>query len=69
MDRIIETDHGIIRIIEVILKEEISEGICDQIRIIEVKIIMVDTEEIIEMIIMKDVEVDLGRDSILITLE
>ena len=42
MDRITETDPSIIRIIEVILEEEIIEGICDQIRIIEV-----DIEEII----------------------
>ena len=56
MDRITETGPGIIRIIEVILEEQISEGICDQIRIIEVKIIEVDMEEIIEMIIMKGVK-------------
>ena len=39
-------------------------GNCDQIRIIEVEI-----EEIIEMIIMKEVEVGLGRDSVLLILE
>ena len=52
----------IIRTVEVNLEEEI----CNQIRIIEVKIIEVDIEEIIEMIIMKDVEVGLGIDNILI---
>ena len=62
MERITETDQGIIRIIEVISEEEISEGISDQIRIIEIKTIEVDIEEIIEMITRKEVEV--GRDSI-----
>ena len=65
MDSIIGTDQGIIRTTEVILEEEILEGIFDQI-IIKVKIIEVDAEEIIEMIIMKKVEVVLGIDSILI---
>ena len=51
MDRIMGTDHGIIRTIEVILGEEILEGI-------------LDTEEIIEMITMKEVEVGLGIDNI-----
>ena len=64
MNRITETDQGIIRIIEVILEEEILEGIFSEIRIIEM-----DTEEIIEMIIMKEVEVGLGIDSIPIILE
>ena len=59
MDRITATDQGIIRNIEVILEEETLEGICDQIRIIGV-----DTEEITEMIIMKEAEVGLGIDSI-----
>ena len=59
MDRIIGTDQGIIRTIEVILEEEILEGIFGQIRIIEV-----DIEEIIETIIMKEVEVGLGIDNI-----
>ena len=60
MDRIIGIDQGIIGIIQVIMEEEI----CDQIRIKEVNIIAVDTEEIIEMIIMKEVEVGLGLDNI-----
>ena len=64
-DRITETDQGTIRIIEVILEE----GICDQIRIIEIKTIEVDIEEIIEAIIMKEVETGLGRDSIQIIPE
>ena len=46
------------------LEKEILEEICDQIRIIEV-----DTDEIIEMIIMKEVEVGLGIDSIMIIIE
>ena len=69
MDRLTETDQGIIKTIEVILGEEILEGICNQIGMIEVKIIEVDTEEIIEMIIMKEVEVGLWTGSIPIILE
>ena len=69
MDRITETDQGIIQIIEVISEDGILEGICNQIRIIEVKIIEVDTEETIEMIIMKEVKVGPGIDSILIIPE
>ena len=64
MDRITETDQGIVRTIEVISEEEILEGMCNQIRIIEVKIIVVDIEEIIGMIIMKEVGVGLGKDNI-----
>ena len=64
MDRIIGTDQGIIRTIEVILEEKILKEISDQIRITEVKIIEVDTEEITEIIIMKEVEVGLGIDNI-----
>ena len=60
MDRIIETNQGIIRTIEVILAEEILEGISHQIRITEVKIMEVDIEEIMEMIIMKEAKVGLG---------
>ena len=60
MDRIIGTDHGIIRTVEVILKEEI----CNQIRIIEVKILSMGTKESIEMIIMKEVEAGPGVDNI-----
>ena len=41
MDRITGTDQGIIRTIEVILEEGISEEICNQIKIIEVKIIWI----------------------------
>ena len=69
MDRMKETGEGIIRIIEVILQEEISEEICNQIEITEVKIVEVDTEEIIEMIITKEAEVGLGIDSIQIIPE
>ena len=60
MDRIVKTDQGIIRTIEVILEEEILEEIQEQIRITEVKIKEVNINEIIEIIIMKEVEVDLG---------
>ena len=69
MGRMTETDQGVIRTIQVILEEKILEGIFGQIRIIEVKIIEVDTEEIKEMIIMEEVEVGPGIDSILIMLE
>ena len=69
MDRITETDQGIIRTIEVIFEKEILEGICGQIRMIEVKIIEVDTEKIIGMIIMKEVGLGLGIDGTLIILE
>ena len=64
MHRIVETDQGIIRTIKVILEEEIAEGISEQIRITEVKIIEVDIDESIEVIIMKEVEVGLGIDNI-----
>ena len=63
-DRIIETDQDIIRTTEVALEEDILEYISDQIIIIEVKIIQVDIEEIIEMIIMKEVEVGPRIDNI-----
>ena len=58
MDGITETDQDIIKIIEVILEEEILEEeileeIHDQIGTIEVKIIEVDIEGILEMIITK----------------
>ena len=64
MDRITKTGQGIGRIIEVIIEEEILEGICNQIRIIKM-----DTEDIIEMIIMKEVEVGPGKDNIQILTE
>ena len=57
LDRIMETDQGIMRTIEVISEEEILEGICDWIRIIEVKILEVDMEGIIGTIIVKEVGV------------
>ena len=61
MDRIIKTDQGIIRTIDVTLEEEILEDICDpQIRIMEVKFLEVDTEGITEVI--KEAGVDLGID-------
>ena len=47
-----------------ILEEKILGESCDHIRIIEVKIIEVDIEETIEMIIMKEVGVGLGIDNI-----
>ena len=49
-----------------ILEEESLEEISNQIRVAEVKIIQVDIEEIIEMIIMKKAEVGLGIDNILV---
>ena len=48
------------------LEEGILEGISNHIRILEVKIIEVDMEEITEMIIRKEAEVGLGIDNILI---
>ena len=59
INRITEIDQGIIGTIEVISEEEILQRICDQIRITEV-----GTEENIEMIIMKEVEVGLVIDNI-----
>ena len=49
-----------------ILEEEILGGISDQIRITQDKIIEVDIEEIIEMIIMTQAKEGLGIDNILI---
>ena len=64
MDRIIETDQGIIRTIDVTLeKETLEKTFNPQIRIIEVKILEVDTEGITEVIIMKEAGVDLGINS------
>ena len=60
MNRIIGIDQGIIRTIEVTLEEEILERISNQIKIVEV-----DMKEIIEMKIMKEVEVGIGIDNIL----
>ena len=57
MDKITGSDQGIVKIIQVILEEEISEGIFNQIRIIEIKTTEVDIEEIIETIIMKEAEI------------
>ena len=50
-------------------EQESLEGICDQIRILEVKIIEVDIEGILEMIIMKEVKVGLGIGNIKIIPE
>ena len=52
-DRITETDQSIIRTIDMILEEEILEGIFDQIKNYRGQNIEVDTEETIETIIMK----------------
>ena len=41
MERVTEADQGIIRTIEVILEEEMLEGICNQIKIIDIKVIQV----------------------------
>ena len=46
------------------LEEAISKEIWDQIRCIEDRIIEVDTEEIIEIKTMKEVEGDLGKDAV-----
>ena len=63
MDRITEIDLGTIRTIEVTLGEETLEEIKDQIKTIEVRITEVDTEKSIEVIIVKEEEVGLGKDS------
>ena len=55
LDRVMKTDLGIIRTIEVTLEEEILEVVCNpQIRIIEAKTLELDTEGIIETLIMKE---------------
>ena len=62
MDRIIDIALGIIRIVEMILKEEILEEIWDQIRIIEDKTIEMEIEDITELITMKEVGEGLEKD-------
>ena len=56
-DRIIKEGCNMLIIIEMILEEEIL-GKC---KIIEVSIIEVDIEEIIEMTILEEIEVGLGK--------
>ena len=65
MDRNIKEDCSILTIIEMTL----GEGILGKCKIIEVRIIEVDVETTIEMKIMEEVEVGLGKDSIWVTLE
>ena len=64
MDRIIEECHNMSMLIEVTLGETILE----ECKIIEVKILEVDIELIIEMTILEEVEVDLGKDNTQIIL-
>ena len=56
--------HSIIKIIEVILEEEISE----ECKITEVKILLEDIEVVSEMIILEEVGVGLEKDNIQVTL-
>ena len=63
MDKIIEEDHITFILIEMTLEGTILEK-CN---IKEVKVLDVDTEGIIEMIILEEQGVDLGTGSILIT--
>ena len=63
MDRIIEIALGIITVIEMISGEELLGEMWDQIRIIEDKTIEISIEEIIEVIIIKEVGVSLEKDS------
>ena len=65
MDRITETDQGIIRNIDVPSGEEILEEICNP----QITIIEVNTENIIEIIIMKEAGVVLGIENIQIIPE
>ena len=69
MDRIIKIALGLTRTIEMTSGEEIIKGIWDQIKITEGKIIEVDKEEIIKVIIMKELGVGLKKDSIKKTSE
>ena len=65
MDKIIEEDHIMSITMEMIIEEIISEIH----KITEIKILEVDTEDIIETIIMKEVAVGLGIDNIQIIPE
>ena len=65
VDKIIEEDCVVLIIIEMIIEEIISE-IC---KIIEVKILDVNTKGVVETIIFKEVEVGLGKDNIQVILE
>ena len=60
MHKLIEEDHIMLITIEMIMEEIILE-IC---KITEVKILEIDTQEIIEMIILKEVGIGLGTDNI-----
>ena len=64
MDKTIEEGHSMIKIIEVILGEEISE----EHKIIEARILEVDIEVTLEMTTLEEVEVDLEKDNTQITL-
>ena len=65
MNRIIEEGHSMLIVIEMTLGEEIL-GKC---KIIEIRIIEVDIETTIEMAILEEVEVCLGKDNTQVTLE
>ena len=65
MDKIIEEDHVMLIIIETIIEEVIPKIH----KITEVKILEVDTEGIIEMIILEEVGVGLETDNIQVILK
>ena len=70
-DRIIEVGQGMNKTIGMTIGDEILEATqkCIKIRILEDRIIEVDTEEIIGMKIMKEVGVGLEKGCIQVTLE
>ena len=65
LDRIMEEGHNMLIIIEMTLGEE-SLG---KHKIMVVSIIEVDIEAIVEMTILEEIEVGLGKDSIQVILE
>ena len=65
MDKITEEGHNIVKIKEMILGKEILE----EHKTIEVRILEVDIEVTLGMVILEEVEVGLEKDSIQVTLE
>ena len=65
MDRIIEEDCNMLIIIEMTLEEDIL----GKHKIIEVRILEVDIEAIIEMTILEEVEIGLGKDNTQVILK
>ena len=65
INKTIEEGHSMIKIIEVVLGEEILE----EYRITEVRILEVDIEVTLEMITLGEVELGLEKDSIQVVIE